>query len=263
MALNYASVVTAGVAKQIADDIREAILLGRIKVGERLPTEEELAANYGVSRPTIREALKLLAAQNLVRARRGPAGGSFVTTPEPGEMGQTVAGWVTLMVTVGGFQFAEIAQARLELETVCCRLAATCRDQADVTSLEAALAELGNAGASDEEFCAADVRFHRALVDATHNGPLRFLMYGIVEAMLPIMNMVVHRERNRAVIVKHHQSLLAAIAKRRPGEAVAALRGLMAYLSARYRSAAGSDGKRTQTAMTGPSRRGEPIRSRR
>ncbi|MEJ0028531.1 MAG: FadR/GntR family transcriptional regulator [Rhizomicrobium sp.] len=250
MALKYDSVVTAGAAKQIAKDIREAILHGRIKVGERLPTEDELAASYGVSRPTIREALKLLAAQNLVRARRGPSGGSFVTKPEPGEMGQTLAGAVTLMVTIGGFQFDEIALARLELDTICCRQAATTRDQADIAKLKTALAELRDEKVSDEEFCAADVRFHRALVDATHNGPLRFLMYGIVEAMLPIMNMVVYRERERAVVVKYHEAVLAAIVKKRPAEAVTAVRGLMEYLTGKYRSAAAHTVKRPRARKT-------------
>ena len=68
-------IVTKSAAKQIAEHIRGAILEGRLKGDERLPTEEELAARYGVSRPTVREALKRLAAQNLISSKRGPAGG--------------------------------------------------------------------------------------------------------------------------------------------------------------------------------------------
>src|SRR5882762_2184264 len=81
MAINYQSIVADGLSKQIARSIREAILGGALKVDERLPTEEELALKFGVSRPTIREALKRLAAQNLVRSQRGPAGGTFVSRP--------------------------------------------------------------------------------------------------------------------------------------------------------------------------------------
>ena len=73
MGINYQGIVTQGLAKQISEKIRDAILEGRLQVHERLPTEEELAARFNVSRPTIREALKRLAAQNLVRSRRGPA----------------------------------------------------------------------------------------------------------------------------------------------------------------------------------------------
>lgn len=63
--------VTKSLAKQISENIRDAILVGELKVDDRLPTEEELAARYEVSRPTIREALKRLAAQGLVRSKRG------------------------------------------------------------------------------------------------------------------------------------------------------------------------------------------------
>ena len=79
-------IVTAGLAKQIAESLREHILSGRIKVDERLPTEEELARQFGVSRPTIREALKRLAAENLIQSRRGPRGGSTVRHPRPEEI---------------------------------------------------------------------------------------------------------------------------------------------------------------------------------
>ena len=79
-------IVTAGLAKQIAESLREQILSGQIKVAERLPTEEELARQFGVSRPTIREALKRLAAENLIQSRRGPRGGSTVKHPRPEEV---------------------------------------------------------------------------------------------------------------------------------------------------------------------------------
>src|SRR5262245_59403337 len=65
--MEYESVITESAARQIAENIREAIMNGRLKVDERLPTEEELATRFKVSKPTIREALKRLAAQNLIR----------------------------------------------------------------------------------------------------------------------------------------------------------------------------------------------------
>lgn len=84
MALQYDEIVRGGLARQVADLIRTAILEGRLAVDERLPTEEELARRFGISRPTVREALKVLAAQNLIRSRRGPSGGTFVNRPDVG-----------------------------------------------------------------------------------------------------------------------------------------------------------------------------------
>jgi GntR family transcriptional repressor for pyruvate dehydrogenase complex len=67
--------------EQVADQLRELIVSGKLAPGERLPIESALAREFGVSRATIREALRVLAAQGLVRTAKGPAGGSFVTLP--------------------------------------------------------------------------------------------------------------------------------------------------------------------------------------
>ena len=75
----------ASVAAEIAAELRDAILSGALATEERLPGEQELAERFGVSRPTIREALKRLAAQNLIRSRRGPTGGTFVNRMSWGE----------------------------------------------------------------------------------------------------------------------------------------------------------------------------------
>src|SRR3954451_10654398 len=127
MAVEFGSVVTVSAARQIAESLRAAIMDGRLKVDERLPTEEELAQRFKVSRPTVREALKRLAAQHLIRSRRGPTGGNFVSSPAPEEAAQSLANAATLMVAVGDISLDAMATARLELEVVCCRLAAANR----------------------------------------------------------------------------------------------------------------------------------------
>ena len=90
MTVEFESVVTVSAAKQIAESLRAAIMDGRLKVDERLPTEEELAQRFKVSRPTVREALKRLAAQHLIRSRRGPTGGNFVSSPAPEEAARSI-----------------------------------------------------------------------------------------------------------------------------------------------------------------------------
>ena len=98
MIIDYQGPATQWHAMRIAADIRAAIVAGRLTVNERLPTEEELAARWRVSRPTIQEALKRLAAQNLIRSRRGPSGGTFVSQPSREEARLTVANVATLPV---------------------------------------------------------------------------------------------------------------------------------------------------------------------
>ena len=108
MSLNYDDVVRTGLSKQVADEIRNAILDGRLQIDERLPNEEELAKRFGISRPTVREALKRLAAQNLIRSRRGPTGGNFVTRPDPESLSKAITGAATLLVGVGAFDVDEL-----------------------------------------------------------------------------------------------------------------------------------------------------------
>jgi GntR family transcriptional repressor for pyruvate dehydrogenase complex len=234
-ATKYGAVVTDSVSKQIAERLREAILEGRLKVGERLPTEEELAQRYGVSRASIREALKRLAAQSLIYARRGPTGGNFVTDPDPERLSESLMSSTTVLVSMGAFEFDEIVAARLEMGGICCRLAAQNRTDEDIVALRAALEHQKQASLTDEQFCAADIRFHRCIVNAAKNGPLRFMMYAVVEAMMPITNMVIFRVRDRAEIIKYHSTILDAIERGDAEAAVEALAELITYLSERYR----------------------------
>src|SRR6185437_699739 len=154
MAIDYQGIVPHSLAIQIATKIREAILEGRLKVNERLPTEEELANRFGVSRPTIREALKRLAAQNLVRSRRGPSGGTFVTQPNSQEARLTVANATSLLVSLGDFSLKDIAEARTEIELICCSLAASRRTDAHLATLEEEIQRQRVKNLSDEQFCA-------------------------------------------------------------------------------------------------------------
>ncbi len=232
--IEYQSIVTTSVARQIADNLRAAIVEGRIKADERLPTEDELAKRYGVSRPTIREALKRLAAQNLVRSRRGPAGGNFVVRPDASELANAFSGAATLMVSMGALDLDEIAAARLELQGMCCRLAAQNRTPAHLARMAAEIAVARDPATTDAEFCAADVRFHRAIVEATGNALIGLVMHAVVEAMTPITNMVISRVRNRAAIADRHQALHDAVAAQDAPRAVAELTGLLTYVREQY-----------------------------
>lgn len=236
MAINYDRVVTQSLAKQIAEQIRSAILQGDLQVDERLPTEEELAARFSVSRPTIREALKRLAAQHLIRSRRGPAGGTFVTRPSTEEMSDALTGTATLMVSLGEFDLDSISEARREMEQLCLTLAVQRRTDSQLAELHAALSQQQQP-ISDEAFCAADIRFHRALVDATANPVLQFNMYTVIEALQPLTNMLANRFRDRDVIIQYHQTLYDAIASQQIEPARQALDQLIDYLTSQYSKA--------------------------
>lgn len=235
--LDLGDVVTASAAKQIAENIRSAILQGKLKVDVRLPSEDELAAKFNVSRPTIREALKRLAAQHLIRSRRGPTGGNFVTTPGLPEAGRSLANSTTLMVAVGDINVDQIVTARLELESVCVKLACEHRTNDQLEIMRAELELQKKVNLTDEEFCDSDVRFHRAIVDASANTLMRFLMHSVIEGLQPISNMIIFRVRERQEIVSFHKRIFTAISDRKKTIAIDALNELAAYTRGRLAAA--------------------------
>ena len=230
-------IVKESISRQIAEQLRKAIVDGQFKIGERLPTEDELAQRYGVSRPSVREALKRLAAQNLVRARRGPTGGNFVVQPSYEELAESLSGAATLLVGMGALDIEEIIEARRILQGSCLQQAVNKVDEKHLTNIGEALSRQQDPDISDEEFCRADVAFHRALVDATDNGMLRFVMYTVIEALIPVTNMVVTVVRERSDIICLHRLMLDHLAQGNTTELKSIMDELLDYLLQKFEQA--------------------------
>jgi len=196
---------------QIAEAIRAQILSGELTLDERLPTEAELADSFGVSRPTIREALKRLAAKNLIRSKRGVAGGNFVSVPTDEQVRNDLRTTATLLVSHQIFTLTDIAESRRLLEAECAVLAAARRTEGDLVALREILATQEREDLSDEQFCEADVAFHRAVVQAAHNPVLDYVMVFALEAMHPSTNLIINRFRSRDDVLTLQRQLLQAI----------------------------------------------------
>ena len=236
------AIVKTSISKQIAEQLRAAIVAGQFKIGQRLPTEDELAQRYGVSRPSVREALKRLAAQNLVRARRGPTGGNFVVQPSYTELAESLSGAATLLVGMGALGIEEIIEARRTLQGSCLELAVGNANKSHIQNIETALIRQQDPAISDEAFCQADVDFHRALVDATDNGMLRFVMYTVIEALIPVTNMVVTVVRERSDIISLHQQMLEHLKQGNVNAMKARMDELLDYLLQKFEQASASRG---------------------
>lgn len=232
--MTYKPIVTTSVASQIADAIQQSILDGSVRANDRLPSEEDLAKQFGVSRPTVREALKRLAARHLIRSRRGPAGGNFVSGPSPEELAQSFGVAATMLAATGGVSLDEMATARFELEAICCRMAAVHIDAGQIAELRQEIAQQRNSAISDEDFCASDVRFHRLLVQASRNPILRFVMNSVVEALMPVSNMIIVRVRDRRTVTVFHERMVDALERRDGESAIAVLNELVSYIHGQY-----------------------------
>lgn len=209
----------ADLSAQIASAIRDAIIAGELIVDTRLPSEAELSETFEVSRSTVREALKRLAAQSLIRTQRGAFGGAFVNRLSYEDAyGQHIT-TSTLLLGMNEVGFDTACEARFALERACADLSAARRTADHLATMRVECLRQGQPGLSDEAFCASDVTFHRALVDGAGNPVMSYQLAGAVEAMQPLMNMITFTARNRAEIVRLH-SLIADAAEARDGAAV-------------------------------------------
>ncbi len=220
---------TADLSAQIAQAIRDAIISGRLIVDERLPSESELADQFKVSRPTVREALKRLAAQSLIRTQRGASGGAFVNRLSFEDAYSQQVTTSTLLLSMNAVSFDTACEARYALERACAALSAQRRTADQLATMRAEIFRQAQPGLTDEAFCASDVAFHRALVDGAGNPVLSYQLAGAVEAMQPLMNMITFTARSREEIIALHSDITDALEARDAGSVDAALIKLEAY----------------------------------
>lgn len=125
----------------LADELREQIASGRLRPGERLPPEPKLCARSGLSRSTVREALRLLASQHLIVTTRGVTGGSFVAEPSVARLGDSLAAGVQLLRSGLALDGEHMLEMRELLEVPGAGLAAIRRTEDDLRTMRAALVD--------------------------------------------------------------------------------------------------------------------------
>ncbi|MDG1801056.1 MAG: FadR/GntR family transcriptional regulator [Paracoccaceae bacterium] len=220
---------SADLSVQIASAIRDAIISGDLPVDERLPSEAELCDQFDVSRSTVREALKRLGAQSLIRTQRGATGGAFVNRLKFEDAYTQQITTSTLLLSMNEVSFATACEARYALERACASLSAERRTPDHLATMRAETFRQAQPGLTDEAFCASDVAFHRALVDGAANPVLSYQLAGAVEAMQPLMNMITFSARSRETIVSLHSQIADAIEAQDASRADELLCDLSAY----------------------------------
>ena len=161
-------------AELIASYVRGQIVRGELKTGDSLPPETVLMEMFGVSRPTLREAFRILEAESLISVRRGARGGARVVSPEIA----VAARYVGLLLQVSGTTIADVYEARTLIEPAAAGLLAARRSPQDLDDLTACVEHLDGLLASDEHFKDADAwsraaqRFHDLIVERAGNRTL-------------------------------------------------------------------------------------------
>jgi GntR family transcriptional regulator, transcriptional repressor for pyruvate dehydrogenase complex len=194
----------------VAEQVRRHIALRLIRPGESLPSERDLAAIFGVGRPTIQHALRLLEADGLLVARRGRRGGTFVSEPAEDSLAMD-----ELMARVlrRRTELEEVLIYRQAIEPAVAGTAASNRRAADLTAIWRAIDHMSKAS-DDSEYMRHDTELHLAVASATRN---RFMVAAIEDIRLRLndaISLLPESDSWHRHLSGEHHAIAAAIEQR-------------------------------------------------
>jgi GntR family transcriptional repressor for pyruvate dehydrogenase complex len=194
------------VAAQLREEIHDRVL----PQGARLPNEVELADQFGVSRATVREALRLLAAQNLIRTAKGAGGGSYVTGPSAEHLSESLRAGLGLLTATEDLTLDELLEARALLEVPAAELAARRRGDEHVERLRAAIPSQPLRLGTQEQFV-YNADFHSIVIEASGNTLLTIAAQPIFAVLQTHLARSKLGRRFHTSINKHHREIAGAI----------------------------------------------------
>ncbi|WP_237565367.1 FadR/GntR family transcriptional regulator [Ornithinimicrobium cavernae] len=206
----------------IVDQIEQALASGELRPGQRLPSERELVSQFGASRGTVREALRVLESNGVVRSRPGdPRGPEILPFSSQG-----IAKQLTRLTQVDGIGLAELVSFRMILDSSANLLAAQLRTAEELAAIEATVAAMRDAIRDGyQAFSEADVAFHDAIAMASRNSLIQVCNHVVREVVLSLISdKIVQSPNSQALMersLRHHEDVLAQI---RAGDGITAAR---------------------------------------
>lgn len=188
----------------VCDRIREQLMSGDLKPGDRLPGERELAEHFGIGRAGARDALRSLEVSGIVEARKGVNGGFFIRDVRHGGLAQTVQD----MVSLAQVSIENVMEARTEITCVAIRLACVRATDADFAALQkdidlhTDLFRLGQGSRNTQSV----IEFYRLVAQATHN-PLIVMMVDALSAVYQGLLAQVDPRPNKEIMVVRQRVL--------------------------------------------------------
>ncbi len=209
----------------VAHLLQQVIAERALVPGDRLGTEAELARDLGVSRPAVREAVRLL-----VRAARGPGGGVFVARSADRGLARTVSEAIGGMLATQATSLSELTEVRLLLEVPLAGLAAEHASDERIAELWRAVEDAGAAPDNELIQRESDIRFHQVIAEAAGNRVASALSAWCSEVLQPRLKDLIAPAIVEAVARDQHREIIAAIEQRKPVLAERAMRVHLRYL---------------------------------
>jgi GntR family transcriptional repressor for pyruvate dehydrogenase complex len=185
-------VVRVSVIDEVVAQLEDAIAAGEYPPNTKLPGEADLAAQLGVSRPILREALARLRERGYVRTVNGR--GTFAREPDLGAVSEALLRQIRLHVGTE-VKVEDLYELRRTIETSTVQLASARANKRDLTQLQRHIESMQSAATDDPEaFAAADARFHVAIAQASHNPLYPLLLAPVVDLILTSIFQAVSRD---------------------------------------------------------------------
>jgi len=217
--------------EQVVEQLRNLVINGDLRPGERLPSEADLAALFGVGRSTVREALRLLSSQGLVITRRGATGGTFVVSPDRDTICKYLEASLGLLAGPHRPGTDDLLEARMVLERPASRLAAIRHDDVQLSRIKDTIST--GPVANEDMF---QSHFHVAVLEASGNAMLEVMTRPVFDVLRTRMIRSAAPVEFWDRVVDDHRRILGAIAARDGDEAELAMQEHLLYLSPVYSS---------------------------
>lgn len=208
----------------LASHLRERILNGELAEGAPLPAERDLVRQTRMSRATVREALRILEVQNLIRVKAGRAGGAFVQRPTT----KSMANSVSMLIRGRRIKLVDLMEMREALEPFCAELAARNRTDEDLAGLDRANEAMANPETDLEQFLHANLDWHMGVAVASRNELLIGFMIALSQAIYAGTKDAAFVDTEVRAVTSHaHRAITTAIRHR---DAVAAGRRMRKHV---------------------------------
>jgi len=218
----YKAVKASRLYEQIVQQVEESILQGKLKPGDQLPAERDLAQRFGVSRTAVREAVKTLCEKGLVESYSGR--GTFITRPSSQSIWQSLDLMIRINQQEGAAHLADLRQI---LEPEIAALAAPRIEDQLLATMRETVAAMDRSLNDPEAYIEADLDFHLALAEAAGNPLILSLLDSIVGLLREQRSRIFQVEGGPERGQFHHKRILAAIEAR---DADAARNAMRAHL---------------------------------
>jgi GntR family transcriptional repressor for pyruvate dehydrogenase complex len=230
----FTPVQTRRTFEEAADQIAEKVRTGELRTGDRLPGERSLAAQMEISRPTLREAVKVLVEAGVLEVRRGPGGGMYVATDVvPTDL-------VRHSASLRLAEIAAVLEARRMLEPRVAQLAAERATEEDFEAMERSIEAMrrivdgGWHQRHEDRFLQLDVQFHLALARAAGNATVETLMRILLRQLEIARDMAMHVPLIPEWTIGIHERTLAALRSGEPEEVEAVMDEHLGQLERTY-----------------------------